>query len=91
LADGHQLIGDVRGTGLFIGVELVRNQTTLEPAKEEAAYIYERMKDYGILISTDGKDDNVLTIKPPLVFTKENADFLVDTLDAILTEDPVRL
>ncbi|UCH04744.1 MAG: hypothetical protein JSW05_00875, partial [Candidatus Thorarchaeota archaeon] len=76
---------------LFIGIELVRNRTAREPAIEEAIYIYERMKDYGILITTDGKDDNVLTIKPPLVFTKENADFLANTLDAILREDQVRL
>jgi len=80
------LIGDVRGLGLYIGVELVRDRHTLEPAAEEASYIVNRMRDKGILISTDGPLHNVLKIKPPLVFTAENADFLVKTLRGILEE-----
>ncbi|MCA9924463.1 MAG: aminotransferase class III-fold pyridoxal phosphate-dependent enzyme, partial [Anaerolineales bacterium] len=80
------LIGDVRGLGLFVGIELVRDQTTLEPADTEAAAIVEKMKDRGILLSTDGPLHNVIKMKPPLVFTKENVDFLVDTLDEILAE-----
>jgi 4-aminobutyrate aminotransferase-like enzyme len=80
------LIGDVRGLGLYIGAELVRDHQTLEPAAEEAAYIANRMRDKGILISTDGPLNNVLKIKPPLVFTEENADFLVETLGEILKE-----
>ncbi|MCA9918233.1 MAG: aminotransferase class III-fold pyridoxal phosphate-dependent enzyme, partial [Anaerolineales bacterium] len=82
----HPLIGDVRGLGLYIGAELVRDQQTLEPAAEEASYIANRMRDKGILISTDGPLHNVLKIKPPLVFTEENADFLVKTLGEILEE-----
>ncbi|WP_420627602.1 aminotransferase class III-fold pyridoxal phosphate-dependent enzyme [Candidatus Leptofilum sp.] len=80
------LIGDVRGLGLYIGTELVRDPQTLEPAAEEASYIANRMRDKGILISTDGPLHNVLKIKPPLVFTAENADFLVETLGEILEE-----
>jgi 4-aminobutyrate aminotransferase-like enzyme len=80
------LIGDVRGLGLYIGAELVRDQQTLEPAAEEATYIANRMRDRGILISTDGPLHNVLKIKPPLVFNAENADFLVKTLGKILEE-----
>ncbi|MCB8941082.1 MAG: aminotransferase class III-fold pyridoxal phosphate-dependent enzyme [Ardenticatenaceae bacterium] len=80
------LIGDVRGLGLYIGAELVRDQQTLEPAAEEASYIANRMRDKGILISTDGPLHNVLKIKPPLVFTEENADFLVKTLGDVLEE-----
>ena len=80
------LIGDVRGLGLYIGAELVRNRNTLEPAAEEASYIANRMRDKGILISTDGPLHNVLKIKPPLVFTPENADFLVNTLATTLEE-----
>ena len=86
LKSRHSLIGDVRGLGLFIGVELVRDHDTLEPAAEEATYIVERMKNNGVLLSTDGPLHNVIKIKPPIVFTKENADFLADTLDMILSE-----
>jgi len=85
----HPVIGDVRGWGLFIGVELVRNRETLEPAAEETRYVVERLRELGLLISLDGPLHNVLKIKPPLVFTTENADRLVDTLDLVLQEDPV--
>jgi 4-aminobutyrate aminotransferase-like enzyme len=86
LQDQYPLIGDVRGLGLFIGVELVRDRVTLEPAEKEAAAVVEAMKDRGILISTDGPYHNVLKIKPPLVFTESNALQLVRTLDLILEE-----
>ena len=87
LMDRHALIGDVRGPGLFVGIELVLNRETLEPAPAQASYIANRMRERGILLSTDGPFHNVLKIKPPLVFTKENVDFLVATLDEILAED----
>jgi 4-aminobutyrate aminotransferase-like enzyme len=87
LMEKYPLIGDVRGMGLFIGVELVLDRETLEPATKQASYIIERMKEEGILISTDGPLHNVLKIKPPLVFTEDNADSLVRTLDIILKED----
>ncbi len=83
----HPLIGDVRGLGLFLGVELVLDLETLAPATAEAAYVAERMKERGILVSTDGPFRNVLKIKPPLCFTRENADLLVANLDQILSED----
>jgi 4-aminobutyrate aminotransferase-like enzyme/Ser/Thr protein kinase RdoA (MazF antagonist) len=86
LMNKHPLIGDVRGSGLFIGVELVLDRDTLEPATVKASYVIERMKERGILVSTDGPHDNILKIKPPLVFSEENADFLVNTLDEILSE-----
>ncbi|MCC7523299.1 MAG: aminotransferase class III-fold pyridoxal phosphate-dependent enzyme [Chitinophagaceae bacterium] len=82
----HAIIGDVRGYGLFIGVELVRNRTTLEPAVPEIDLIVEHMKDRGFLLSTDGPLYNVLKIKPPLVFNKDNADDLVQNLDEVLDE-----
>jgi 4-aminobutyrate aminotransferase-like enzyme/Ser/Thr protein kinase RdoA (MazF antagonist) len=84
LQEKYQLIGDVRGLGLFIGVELVKDRVTLEPAGREAAVVVESMKDHGILISTDGPYHNVLKIKPPLVFTEANAFQLVRTLDLVL-------
>jgi 4-aminobutyrate aminotransferase-like enzyme len=86
LMAAYPLIGDVRGLGLFIGIELVLDRETLAPAAAHAAYIAERMKEQGILVSTDGPLHNVLKIKPPLVFSAENADFFVNTLDKILTE-----
>jgi 4-aminobutyrate aminotransferase-like enzyme/Ser/Thr protein kinase RdoA (MazF antagonist) len=84
LMDKYPLIGDVRGLGLFLGIELVLDRETLEPAKEQAYDIAERMKEEGILISIDGPLYNVIKIKPPLVFTKANADFYINTLDKIL-------
>ncbi|MDP6339729.1 MAG: aminotransferase class III-fold pyridoxal phosphate-dependent enzyme [Candidatus Marinimicrobia bacterium] len=82
----HPLIGEVRGRGLFIGVELVKDRGTLTPAAEEADEIINRMKDGGILMSTDGPDRNVLKIKPPVIFTRENADELVFNLTSIFDE-----
>lgn len=84
LMDSHALIGDVRGLGLFVGVELVRDRKTLHPAGEEAARVIEAMKERGILISTDGPLHNVLKIKPPLVFNQANARFFVEILDEVL-------
>jgi 4-aminobutyrate aminotransferase-like enzyme len=86
----HPVIGDVRGLGLFVGVELVRDRGTLEPAGEEASYVANRMKEGGVLMSTDGPWHNVLKIKPPLVFTEADADFLAATLDRVLGEDFIR-
>lgn len=79
------IIGDVRGHGLFIGAEMVRDRVTLEPAVPEIDLVVEKMKNRGFLISTDGPLYNVLKIKPPLVFTKENADDLVRNLDEVLS------
>jgi 4-aminobutyrate aminotransferase-like enzyme len=91
LMDSYPLLGDVRGLGLFVGIELVRDRAELTPAGDEASYIANRMRDHGILLSTDGPFHNVLKIKPPLVFNTANADFLVRTLDKILREDRVRV
>ncbi len=87
LADRHALVGDVRGLGLFIGVELVRDRDSRTPATRQASYVANRMRDGGVLMSTDGPDNNVLKIKPPLVFTERDADFLAATLDRVLGED----
>lgn len=84
LATRHRLIGDVRGRGLFLGVELVRDRDTLEPATHEAAAIVNRMREHGVLLSTDGPLGNVLKIKPPMVFGRAEADLLLETLDAAL-------
>ena len=86
----HETLGDVRGLGLFVGAELVRNRQTLEPADTEASYAANRMRDLGVLVSTDGPFHNVLKIKPPLVFSRDNADTLVAALDRVLGEDTIR-
>ncbi|MEA1881627.1 MAG: aminotransferase class III-fold pyridoxal phosphate-dependent enzyme [Candidatus Marinimicrobia bacterium] len=79
----HELIGQVRGHGLFIGIELVKDHDSLKPAGNEANTIVNKMKDAGILMSTDGPDNNVLKIKPPIIFSCENADKLVFNLTSI--------
>lgn len=86
LMNQHPIISDVRGTGLFVGAELVKDRTTKAPAVPEIDAIVERMKDRGYLLSTDGPLHNVLKIKPPMVFNKENAEGLVSTLDDVLYE-----
>lgn len=87
LAERYKIIGDVRGTGLFLGVELVRDCQTLEPATQEASFIADQMREHGILLGTDGPFHNVLKIRPPMPFDEENAQFLVATLDKILAEN----
>ena len=81
LKEKYTIIGDIRGSGLFLGIDLIKERETLTPAIEEAANIVERMKDHGILI---GNDKNVLKLKPPMVFTKENAEFFIRTFEEIL-------
>lgn len=84
LKDRYSIIGDVRGSGLFLGVELVRDWNTLEPATEEASFIVNRMRAEGILLGTDGPLHNVIKIRPPMPFSIDDADLLVDTMDGIL-------
>jgi 4-aminobutyrate aminotransferase-like enzyme len=81
LKSRHELIGDVRGAGLFLGVELVRDRETLEPATTEAGDVVNLMREAGVLASTDGPFDNVIKIKPPMVFGVREADIFADELD----------
>lgn len=87
LQDRHALVGDVRGSGLMLGVELVRDRATLEPAPGQASYIVNRLRDRGVLIGTDGIFHNVLKIRGPMVLTRDDADTLIANLDAVLGED----
>jgi 4-aminobutyrate aminotransferase-like enzyme/Ser/Thr protein kinase RdoA (MazF antagonist) len=80
----HPIIGDVRGQGLFIGVELVRDRQTKEPAVPEIDVIVEEMKERGFLLSTDGPLHNVLKIKPPMPFNMTDADALCYHLQEVL-------
>lgn len=86
LAERRELIGDVRGCGLFVGVELVRDRATREPAGAEAAEVAERMRRRGVLIGTDGPHHNVLKIRPPLCFAAADAALLLAALDGALAE-----
>jgi 4-aminobutyrate aminotransferase-like enzyme len=90
VATRRDLIGDVRGNGLFIGVELVANREQRTPAGREAAYVANRMRERAVLLSTDGPDHNVLKIKPPLCFDTRDADLLSETLERVLEESAIR-
>uniref|UniRef100_A0A667Z2Y6 Ethanolamine-phosphate phospho-lyase n=1 Tax=Myripristis murdjan TaxID=586833 RepID=A0A667Z2Y6_9TELE len=81
----HPLVGDIRGCGLFVGVELVKDRVKLTPATAEAQEIIYNLKEQHILLSADGPHRNVLKFKPPLCFTKEDADLVVEKIDRILT------
>lgn len=85
LADTHPIIGAVHGLGLYLGVELVRDGVTLEPAAAETAAICERMRELGVIVQPTSERQNVLKVKPPLCLTIESADFFVDMLDEVLT------
>ena len=87
----HEIIGDVRGHGFFSGFELVTNRETLEPAAAQATYFANRMRESGFLISTDGPLHNVIKIKPPMCFSRENADFLLEWTDKVLLEDFMKI
>jgi len=86
LQSRHALVGDVRGSGLFIGVELVRDRTTLEPAATEATSVVNRMRELGVLTGTDGPHHNVIKIRGPMPLSKSDADCVVATLDRALRE-----
>jgi 4-aminobutyrate aminotransferase-like enzyme len=79
-------MGDVRGVGLFIGIELVLDRDTRAPAHREARELVNRLKDRGILLGSDGPFNNVVKIKPPMVITREDADMFVRVLDDCLTD-----
>ncbi|PRA59476.1 aspartate aminotransferase family protein [Pseudomonas sp. MYb187] len=85
LAQRHDMIGDVRGAGMFLGVELVTDRATKRPAAEQARKVVNSMREQGVLISAAGPLENVLKIRPLLAFTKEHADILVEAVDVAIT------
>ena len=87
LQQRHALIGDVRGSGLFLGVDFVLDRETREAAPRQASYVVNRLRERGILTGTDGPHHNVIKLRPPLVFTEADAGLFVRTLDEILQED----
>ena len=86
LAEKHPIIGPIHGEGLYLGVELVRDRDTLEPAAQEAAAICERLRELGVIVLTTSERSNVLKVKPPLTLSPESADFVVSALDRVLRE-----
>jgi 4-aminobutyrate aminotransferase-like enzyme len=84
LAQRHALIGDVRGAGLFFAVELVTDRKAKTPATSETKRLVNLMRERGVLISRIGPHDNILKIRPPMPFSKQHADLLVDTLDGVM-------
>jgi 4-aminobutyrate aminotransferase-like enzyme len=85
LEETHESIGEVRGAGLMIGVELVIDRERREPAAHLASSVVNRMKDNGVLVGMTGPRDNVLKIRPPLVVDREEADLVVAALDRSLS------
>jgi len=85
LGEKHDLIGIVHGSGLYLGVEFVRDRETLEPATAETAAICDRLLELGVIMQPTGDFQNVLKIKPPLVVTRASVDVFVDALDRVLT------
>jgi 4-aminobutyrate aminotransferase-like enzyme/Ser/Thr protein kinase RdoA (MazF antagonist) len=86
LTDRHPLIGDVRGRGLTIGVELVRDRGLLTPAREETWEVLNRVRDHGVLVGSEGRHGNIVKIRPPIVIGRAEADLVVSALDAALAE-----
>jgi alanine-glyoxylate transaminase/(R)-3-amino-2-methylpropionate-pyruvate transaminase len=81
LTGKHSVIGDARGKGLMLGIELVKDRTSKAPAKDECAHVLEKAKDLGLLIGKGGLFGNVLRIKPPMCLTHADADFMLEVLD----------
>jgi 4-aminobutyrate aminotransferase-like enzyme len=86
LIDKHPLVGAVHGSGFYLGLELIRNRETLEPATEETALLCDRLRELGVFMQPTGDDLNILKIKPPMVTSRQSVDFFVDMLDRVLSE-----
>ena len=86
----YPLIGDVRGRGLFLGIDLVSDRDKRTPATAQAHYVVNRLRDLGILAGTDGPHHNVLKLRPPLIFSASDAAFFTSTLSSILAEAPAQ-
>ena len=86
LATDQTLIGDIRGSGMFIGIDLVRDRSSREPATAETGKAVNLLRQEGVLIGSTGRYDNILKIRPPMVFSTENADLLLQKIKTVLEE-----
>jgi 4-aminobutyrate aminotransferase-like enzyme len=86
LQDKHEVIGDVRGCGLFIGLDLVTDRTARTPGTKIADYVKNRLREHRILIGTEGPFNNILKIRPPLTIEADDIEMILTTLDRILDE-----
>ena len=86
LKEKHNLIGDVRGKGLMLGIELVKDRATKEPAKEECAQVLETCKDMGLLLGKGGLFGQTIRFSPPMCINQADADFLLEVLDQALSQ-----
>ena len=84
LAERHPLIGDVRGSGLFIGVDLVTDRDARAPATDEAASMINALRENGVLTSTIGKHANILKLRPPMCLARDDADYFLERLERVL-------
>ncbi|HEY2121322.1 MAG TPA: aminotransferase class III-fold pyridoxal phosphate-dependent enzyme [Candidatus Acidoferrum sp.] len=90
LQKSYSVIGDVRGTGLFLGIDMVDSRETRAAAPEQASYIVERLRDSGILAGIDGPHHNVIKLRPPLIFSEDEVKLFTEALTSILNEDAFR-
>jgi 4-aminobutyrate aminotransferase-like enzyme len=86
----YPLIGDVRGSGLFLGLDLVLSRETRMPAEQQASYVVNRLRENGILAGTDGPHHNVIKLRPPLIFSEADAAQFCSAVASILREDPAQ-
>ena len=87
LQSTHALLGDVRGSGLFLGIDLVNDRSTRAPASDQAGYAVNRLRERGILAGTDGPHHNVIKLRPPLIFSASDSELFTTTLGDVLGED----
>jgi len=86
LMDTQALIGDVRGSGMLTGVEFVTDRDARAPATEETARLLELMRQRQVLVGSEGRDSNIIKLRPSLVFRREHVDLFVEALDGALSE-----
>jgi len=86
LATRHENIGEIRGSGLFLAVDLVSDRETREPATELASRVVNGLRERGILTGFIGPSDNILKLRPPMVFSTENADYFLEIVDGVLAD-----
>ncbi len=90
LQQSHGIIGDVRGSGLFLGIDLVLDATARTPATAQARYVVNRLRECGVLTGTDGPYNNVIKLRPPLIISETDADVFAEAFSMILQEDPAQ-